>query len=256
MNGVIPDASQPWVTVEIHGLTYRYTMTKDPQSGATVFVRNKDVIDGGYVFEESDDWSQKPGGNIQKFFRFPYSNSVRWGDGSIDVEGEGVVSDTIVTYNYRLTIDDDMMKCAATPLADPSCPGFEQALKEFLESMEKPDVNDPFYDEWVQANLSMNDEAEEKDEEEVEEPEEKESNFEKEMGGENTIDILSNNQAEILSQLANNPKIDPYYIVQIPGGVYEDKLTLDGGNITDNRRALRNLASDANHKKMVRSQYD
>jgi hypothetical protein len=104
--------------------------------------------------------------------------------------------------------------------------------------------------------LSLNDEAEEKEEEVVEEPEEKESNFEKQFGGENTIEKLGSNQDQILIELAQVPKIEPYYNVTIQGGVYEETIQLQDTNIPDNKRALRNLASDNTHKSMVRSQYD
>lgn len=257
MGTVLPDASPPWVTVQINGLTYRYTMNKDPNADAQVHVRNEDPVNGGYVFEETDNWNQLPGTTIQKYFRLPYTDSSRWGTGEIVVEGDGQVTDPIVTYNYKMDIDDQLMKCAATPLADPSCPGFRDALLAYLKSNEiSPD--DPFYDEWVQANLSVNDETDEpEDVKEAELPEEKLSNFEKELGGENTIDDLVNKtQERIFAALADIPKIESYYIIDIPGGEYKDTLTLKDTIIPDNPRAMRNLASDANHKKMVRSQYD
>ena len=256
MDGVLPDASQPWITIQVQGLAYRYTIEKDPTTNGIVHVRNEDPVNGGYVFEESDNWSGTPGGTAQRYFRFPYIDSTRWGDGSISVEGDGQLSDVVVTYNYKMDVDETLMLCAVTPLSDPSCPGFRETLAEFLKNMSNPDENDPFYNEWVQANLSMNDEAEEEEEQKVEEPEEDESNFEKQMGGENTVDQLTTNQAAILAQLAQLPKIEPYYNVTIPGGVYEDTLKLEDTNLPDNRRALRNLASDNTHKEMVRSQYD
>ena len=256
MNGVLPDASMPWVTLQLNGLSYRYTMTKDPNSDAVVWVRNKDTIGGGYVFEEKDDWSGAPGGVIQKYYRFPYSDSTRWGDGSVSVDGQGEVSDVTLTYNYRMDVDEELMLCTTTPLADPTCPGFSAALQDLLNRVEvSPD--DPFYDEWVQANLSLNDQVEEDKQEQSEEPEERLSNFEKDLGGDNTIEQLSNqDQNAIIEQIGQAPKIEPYYILEIPGGQYNDVLVLSDPGIVDNRRALRNLASDNKHKTMVRSQYD
>lgn len=253
MGGVLPDYSQPWVSLQVMGLAYRYTMEKDPDTGVTVWVRNEDAIDGGYVFEERDDWNAE-GGTIQKYFRFAYSDAARWGDGSIDVEGPGTVRDPVVTYNYKMDVDEELMKCTITPLSDPACPGFAQALADLLKSIDEMMPGDPFYDEWVQAQLDQ--EAEEQEEQEVEEPEERLANFEKQMGGENTIEELSTNQDARIVELAQVPKIEPYYIMQIDGGVYEETVILDGGTIQDNRRALRNLASDKTHRTMVRSQYD
>ena len=117
--------------------------------------------------------------------------------------------------------------------------------------------DDPFYDEWVQANLSLNDEEGEQEVKETKMPEERLSNFEKELGGENTIeDLINTNQQRIFTALAAVPKIEPYYMIDIPGGEYEETLILEDTSLPDNPRAMRNLASDANHRKMVRSQYD
>lgn len=258
MGTIMPDGSLPYVKLEIHGLTYRYKMVKDPNTDSIVYIRNKDTLEQGYVFEEKDDWSKTPGGNIQKYFRFPYIDANRFGDGSITVEGDGSVEDAHVVYNYKMEVDEQLMLCGATPLADPSCPGFQQALLDYLNSLDSLNPDDPFYDEWVQANLSVNDETDEpEDVKEAELPEEKLSNFEKELGGENTIDDLVNKtQERIFAALADIPKIESYYIIDIPGGEYKDTLTLKDTIIPDNPRAMRNLASDANHKKMVRSQYD
>lgn len=254
MDGVIPDASDPWITLQIHGLAYRYTMKKDPNTDGVVWIRNEDAIDGGYVFEEKDDWSGSPGGTVRKYFRFPYIDSTRWGKGSIDVEGDGEVTNALLTYNYRMDVDDELMKCTLTPLADPACPGFEAALQNLLNQVEvSPD--DPYYDEWVQAQLDR--EAEVEEEEQVNKEEEnEEEELEVQLGQENTIEELASNQGDVMAALAQVPKIEPYYTVIIPGGVYEDVLVLEDKNLPDNRRALRNLASDETHRSMVRSQYD
>ena len=258
MNGVLPDYSQPWVEVDVMGLAYRYRMVKDPNTGVTVYVRNEDT-NGGYIFEERDDWNAE-GGVITKYFRFPYIPASRWGQGSIDVDGDGQVQDVVVTYNYRMEINEDLMLCQLTPLEDPSCPGFADALKDLLANMEEMNPDDPFYDEWVQANLSLNEEAERDDDEDVEreEPEEKEANFEKQLGGSNSIDqiIDAGQQDSIMAELAQVPKLDSYYIMQIPGGAYEESLELRDAELPDNRRALSNLSSDSTHRTMVRSQYD
>lgn len=255
MGTLLPDSSPPWVTLQINGLTYRYSMSKDPDADAQVHVRNEDAVNGGYIFEETDVWDKVPGGTVQKYFRLPYTDASRWGNGEIAVEGDGQVSNPIVTYNYKLDIDDQMMKCAATPLADPSCPGFRQALMDLLNSTEIS-VDDPFYDEWVQAQLEKELELEE--EEDLEQKENSEDDLEERLGGRNTVDAMVDvkQQEALLASLADVGKIEPYYQVEIQGGEYEETLTLEDTEIPDNRRALRSLASDANHTKMVRSQYD
>lgn len=257
MTDVLPDGSPAWVQLEIGGLAYRYTLGKNVEDDTKVHVRNEDAVNGGYIFEETDDWSGRPGGTIQKYFRFPYSDHIQWGRGSIDVEGEGTITDPVVTYNYKMTVNEELMICSKTPLADPSCPGYADALDAYLANLETPSVEDPFYDEWVQANLSLNDEAEKKEEEEVVEAteDEEKEDLEQQLGAENTLNDLGNQQAALI-ELAQVPKIEPYYMITIPGGTYEETVVLKDAELPDNRRALRNLASDSTHRSMVRSQYD
>jgi hypothetical protein len=140
------------------------------------------------------------------------------------------------------------------PLADPSCPGFAEALAAYLENLEDPSADDPFYDEWVQANLSLNEEPEQEEAEVQEEPEDEGI---EDLNGDITLEKLnSNDQNRMLAKLTNTEILQSYYVFDIEGGEYKDTVVLQDNVITDNRRALSNLASDANHRKMVRSQYD
>ena len=62
-----------------------------------------------------------------------------------------------------------------------------------------------------------------------------------------------------LEQLANVPLLNPYYSTVYNQGLteYPDKHVIqDDIQLPDNNRALRQLATDAKHYKMVRSQYD
>ena len=256
MKNVLPDATSPYITVEINGLAYQYTMVKDPDADATVTISNEDLANPGQnIFEETDDWSGGTGGSVRKFFRFGYTDSSRWGDGEISVEGEGTVTDPFVVYNYKMVVDDSF-KCLS-PLSDPSCPGYATALQEYLASLAiPPSIGDPYYDEWVQAELNRKANVEEEREQTTNN--EVEDDLEEQLGGNNSIDKLVDSAAQqkILADLSLNPKIVPYYEVTIPGGIYEDTLVLPSSSYPDNRRAMRNLASDANHKSMVRSQYE
>ena len=259
MTNILPDFSQPFMTVEINGLTYQYTMVKDKDDDAIVTMSNEDLANPGEkIFENEDDWSQLHGGTIRKFFRFGYTNANRWGEGSLEIEGEGSIEDPYVIYNYKMVIDETLEKCYLTPLADPICPGYENALADYIANLEAPEVDDPFYDEWVQANLDTEAEKPKEEEviEEVEEEKEEES-LEEQLGGE-TLEAMvdTSEQASILAELAQVPKLDQYYATSLQGGVYEETLVLPSTNYPDNRRALRNLASDANHRTMVRSQYE
>ena len=259
LTNILPDFSQPFMTVEINGLNYQYTMVKEKDADATVTLSHDDLANpGDKIFENTDDWSQLHGGTIRKFFRFGYTNANRWGEGSLEIEGEGSIEDPYVIYNYKMVIDETMQKCFLTPLADPMCPGYDDALSDYIANLEAPTVDDPFYDEWVQANLA--EEAEKPKEEEVieeVEEEEREESLEEQLGGESLEAMVdTSEQASILAELAQVPKLNQYYATSLQGGVYEETLVLPTTNYPDNRRALRNLASDANHRTMVRSQYE
>ena len=259
LTNILPDFSQPFMTVEINGINYEYTMVKEKDADATVTLSHDDLANPGEkIFEHTDDWSDQYGGTIRKFFRFGYTNANRWGEGSLDIEGEGSIEDPYVIYNYKMVIDETMQKCFLTPLADPMCPGYDDALSDYIANLEAPEVDDPFYDEWVQANLAEEAEKPKEEEviEEVEEEKEEES-LEEQLGGE-TLEAMvdTSEQASILAELAQVPKLNQYYATSLPGGVYEETVKLPSIDYPDNRRALRNLASDANHRTMVRSQYE
>lgn len=253
--GVLPDTSNAWTRIEINGLNYRYTIDKDPNADAQVHVRNQNANGSGYIFSETDNWDGQPGGTIQRFFRFGYSDSSRWGDGEIALEGEGSINGAIVTYNYKMTVDQFLLRCSISPLYDTQCPGFVDALLEYLKNLEYLSPEDPYYDQWVQAQLEKEVELEDQAKQKEEKQEE---DLERRLGGRNSIDAMvdSKQQDEIMAQLSQLPNFDSYYQAEIQGGEYEETLQLEDKEIPDNKRALNNLASDAKHKAMVRSQYD
>ena len=251
---VLPDFSSPNVTLQVNGVTYYYVMSKDPASDATVYVRNEDAINGGYVFEEVDDWSGLPGNSILKNFRFDGIPGEQWGDGSITVEGDGTVSDASVIYLYRMDVDETNIICT-NPLADPNCPGFLDALYKYLEGLEYVDPDDEFYEYWVEMQEDREVEAEdeiivaEEDEEDLEEKLKTDPN----VGG--FIDAFV--QQGLIDQLANSALFEPYNAVEYPETiVLQDTLQLEDTVLPDNNRAMRQLANDAKHYSMVRSQYD
>lgn len=258
MPSVLPDATPSWIDLKVNGVAYRYVTIKEPSDDMVVYVRNEDPINGGYIFEEVDDWSGLEGGSIQKYFRFPQSDWTNWGDGSIDIEGTGQVVDAEVIYTYRMDVGDEI-NCP-TPLADPRCDGYAEALADYLASMDEPTVDDPFYDEWVQRELEREAEQEDDDQEknEVTEEEMADEDFESRFRRSNTVSELTDVsiQNQTLLQLANVAALNTYYVQTITGGVYEEAITLQDATLPDNGKAMRSLASDANHRSMVRSQYD
>lgn len=258
MGDVLPDYSAPHISLEVNGLSYYYVMTKDENEDVVVYIRNEDAVNGGYIFEEVDDWSGLPGNSIFRYFTFPEVNADRWGNGEIYVNGNGVISDPSVIYFYKMDIGEQAVICT-NPLVSPECPGYLDALYDYLKDLEDLSADDPYYDEWVQIQLEREAELDE-DETNIDINEEKNSQeeFEErlrvdpEVGG--LVDVLI--QEATLFELSGQPTIISYYDVTIYGGEYQESLTLTDTLLPDNNRALRDLASDGTHRTMVRSQYD
>lgn len=237
----------------INGMIYQYTIEKDPADQAKVHVQNENAIDGGYIVRETDDWSNLPGNTINKLIRLPDIPMQYFGDGSIELEGKGEIKDPTVVYSYK-------MDPCFIPLSDPSCPGYIQALYDWMkENGLLPDdatIDDPFFNEFVQAALEQELVLEEEDAKKEEESEEDEQ-IEKLNAGA-SVEALADPaaQAAMMQAMATIPNFDQYYDVTIQGGIYEEVLVLEDKELPDNARAMRNLAQDTLHRSMVRSQYD
>ena len=61
-----------------------------------VHIGNKNANGDGYMFRKTDDWSGVPGNTIVRTFTFRNVPSALWGDGSIEVEGEGSVENPVI----------------------------------------------------------------------------------------------------------------------------------------------------------------
>jgi hypothetical protein len=256
MDSVLPDYGAGGYTLTINGVIYRYTVDKETGDELLVHVRNKNATEEGYVFQETDDWSGLPGSTINKIVPLPDLPAELFGDGEIAVEGAGEVRNPTVLYNYRYDYDT-----CWTPLNDPTCPGFLMALYKYLKDNgllgQEPNVDDPYYNEWVQAMLEAETELE--DDEKVEKSEdEKDEGLEAKLNTKSVMTELVDaaKQANIMAQLSSTATIEPYYSATIEGGVYEETIKLEDTVLPDNRRALSSLARDEKHRSMVRSQYD
>lgn len=255
MNNVLPKESG----LVVNGVAYRYTVVKQTENDFTVTIRNEDALGDGYVFSVTDDWSGLPGNTINKVVPtgIPGENM---GDGEIVTNGIGEVVDPTVAYTYTWDL-------CYNPLLNSDCPEYFDALWQWLLDNglinKAPDVNDPFFDEWVQSMLNRETDAEEEekeDEEETEEDEEKEeqSDAEKAFFAAGAAGKIADQAAEQakMDALTFVPNFDSYQEVTIPGGTYDDVVVLTDGVLDDNVRALRNFAQDQMHRDMVRSQYD
>lgn len=253
MTKVLP----PDAGLEVQGIFHKYTITKESSADATVSIVNKNANGSGNIYERHDNWDQLPSNTKIGFDVVTPSLGTRWGDGSIGVTGEATLSDVIVAYNYRFD------PCFI-PLSDPTCPDYESALYQYLLDNDlinnEPDIDDPYYDEWVQYQLDIKAEQKEeeaKKEKEAEEAEE-ELKMERALSVAGAAEQIANpmQQLAMMQQLASTGTLDGYYGATIEGGTYEETIELKDAEIKDNKRALRNLAQDKLHRTIVRSQYD
>lgn len=250
MNTVLPTPDG----LMINGVIYQYTTEKEREDAMRVHIQNENAIDEGYIFRQTDDWSGVPGNTISKLVPLPNIPGEYFGDGSIEVEGNGVVTDPTVRYSYRLD------PCFV-PLTDPSCPGYLQALYDWLREngllAEDVNIDDPLFNEFVQQVLNRETEVEEDEEVARQEEDEEDEEIERLNAGA-SIEALGDPaaQAAMMQAMSTIPNFEDYYAVSIQGGVYEETLVLEDKELPDNRRAMRNLAQDTLHRSMVRSQYE
>jgi hypothetical protein len=253
MESVLP----PQVGLTINGIFHRYTIDKDPNSDATVYLRNENALGEGYVYERNDVWDGLPGNTKVGYDPVLPIPREAMGQGGIGVDGDGTLSNVTVLYNYKYD-------ACYNPIIDPGCPGYIAALYKYLldNNLLRTDANDPYYDEWVQAQLDreypIGEEVEEKKESKEEEETKEELDIEAALSisgaAEDLADIAQ--QEEMLKALAALPKLDSYYGVVIQGGSYEETVKLQDAELPDNSKGLRNLASEQTHRDMVRLQYD
>lgn len=251
------DVLPPQAGLEVNGVLRRYTIQKDPNSDATVYLRNDNALGDGYSYESNDVWDGLPGNTMVKYDPVLPIPRAALGDGEIGVDGDGTLSDVTVIYNYKYDT-------CYNPITDPSCPGYLDALYKYLLDnglWNTNNIEDPYYNEWVQAQLEreypLGEEVEEKEQKKEEEQEEEldiEAALSVSGAAEEIADVAQ--QEAMLKALAALPKLDSYYSVTIQGGTYEETVKLQDAEIPDNTRAMRSLASDQTHKDMVRLQYD
>jgi len=241
-----PSGSQ---SLKINGVFYQYTPVKNTEDDMVVHVRNKRV-GGGYIFSSTDDWSGLQGGiPITKGFVIDNLPIELWGDGSIDVEGTGSVTDANVVYSYKYNND------CLTPMSDPSCSGYTDAVLSMMGKA-KVDGYDPMGDENI-ANVL--DEKADLDEELEKEEDTDSDKLEKILSSVDDSVLSANVLAQniLMFAMTNSSNMNPYYDKKLAGGVYKETVVLDGGNLPDNQKGARaGLAQQLLHTKMVGMQYE
>ena len=245
-----PNGSQ---ALRINGVYYQYTPVKNTEDDMVVHVRNKRVGSQDYIFSSTDDWSGLQGGiPITRGFQIDNLPIELWGDGSIDVEGTGLVTDANVVYSYKYNND------CLTPMSDPSCTGYTDAVLAML-SQAPIEAYDPSADDNIANALESKAELEsEESEEETEEAEDNER-LEKILSSVDDSVLSANviSQNLLMFAMTNMTTINTYYDKKLVGGSYKEVITLDGGNLPDNAKGARvGLAQQLLHTQLVSMQYE
>lgn len=245
MNDVLPNEHN----LSVNGVFYTYKPIKNEQDPMLVHVQNKNP-NGGYTFRNTDNWTGKLGGiPIVKTIALEYMPKEVWGDGSIEVEGVGSVTDARVVYSYRY---EDGCK---NPLDNPTCPGYTDAVKDLIQEPPTTTIYNALEDDSISQKKSEVDyEEEEQEQEDVKE----DSDLERAMAISEEALELGNNviQNQLLKVMNNSVQMNNYYMKALDGGTYRETVVLKDSKLPDNKyQAILNLSEDIKHNKMVNLQY-
>jgi hypothetical protein len=242
MTNVLP----PQAGLQVNSVFYRYTTQKAVEDALIVHVQNEDTAGPGYIFRSSDDWTGVPGNTITRFVPVSLAGS-RFGQGSIQTEGFGTVSNPTVIYNYSYEPCFD-------PQSDPSCPGYVPPF-EPLEM----EMYDPLSDEFIRMQMerkATQDRTDEEDRDRRRMQSMKESRLEKALGAASSA-MLTANALAMEAQLLSMSVIPTTYQTSLVGGRYDDSIELPSKKLPDNPSGRRvGLAQQLLHERMVDSQYD
>jgi len=238
----------------VNSVIYRYTSVKQTEDDMLVHVQNQNAEAPGFIFRETDDWSGLPGNTINKAIPVANIPIQLWGDGSIEVEGKGEVTNASVLYSFQFDPCFD-------PQTNPSCPGY---VDPFEMLMNEIDVKDPLDDDLLQAELrrKLNLDAQEEDENERQrrrmksEDKGDDDRLEAIMGIVNTS-LLAAEAAAKHAELAALNSIPQTYFAVVPDAKYEETVVLRDGRLPENKKGRRvEYAQQLLHEKMVDSQYN
>lgn len=247
MTEVLPQ--QAGLTVS--NVIYTYTSVKKIEDDMLVHVQNQNAQAPGLIFRETDDWSGIPGNTINKVVPVQNIPLELWGDGSIEVEGVGQVTDASVVYSFQYEPCFD-------PQSDPTCPGYKDPFDMMMEEVK---VFDPMDDTFIQDELDRKAVMDEEDEEDRQRRKimaegKREDNLERTLSIVNTALMTTEAQLKAAELMAMNFIPQTYYQA-IPDTKYEETVVLKGGEIPDNKRGRRvGLAQQLLHEEMVSSQYE
>ena len=232
--------------MDVFGVIYQYTAVKDKDDDFTVTVGNKDK-DGGYLWKDTEDWSNDYGMRIRKVIPLSYLPIAKFGKGEISTTGTGTVEDTNVIYMYRFDACFD-------PQSDPSCAGYVKPIPVVPVIV----IYDVLEDENVKKATEETDKdlIEEEDSKQDEEDEEDEMRLEMALASStNALTIANTATQSSVVRAMNATNINAYYVVKLAGGIYKETTSLFGGDIVDNKQVFRDLTQDKLHNQMLEEQY-
>lgn len=255
MSTVLPDPPG----LDIQGVIYSYVIRKEDGSLVQVHVQNELAGGDGYIFRESDIWEpgSQDGTRLSRVVPVvPGLPRELWGDGSINVEGEGSVDQARVLYQYRVDPCFD-------PQSSPACPGYvepayniyEPAFSIYDATAEGHDRISQFEDPYGESEEESEEEREEREREEERDRAER---LEKALSAADATALFAQAFAasQALQTMALAVNMNSYYSATIPGGNYSDTIELRDKQLPDNPSARRNnLAQQLLHQRMVDMQY-
>ena len=224
---------------EVNSVVYRYTTDKEAEADMSVSVFNKH-IDGGYIYNQTDDWSGLPSGTIQRYIPLDNISSTLFGNGGITTEGDGTVKDATVIYNYRLK---QTYPIEEVPLYIPDI----QPDIELYNALEDDAVSSS------EADVAYS------DEEEGEDTKPDKDRLRRALRAADAAigNAMAASQDMMMQAMAAATNVDVYYAATIKGGVYTETTELLDTQLPDSKRGLRNgLAQQILHTKMVDEQYN
>ena len=256
MNWVMSNVLPKQAGLTVGSVVYQYTTIKNTEDDMIVHVQNEDALnEGEYIFRETDDWSGLPSNTINKVVAVDEIVIDRWGDGSIEIEGQGEVIEPRVVYNYRFDPCFD-------PQSDITCPDY---VPPFDESMlpDEPEVVDPLENDVIQDEIDRkatlkDEEEEEQDRQKTKSKEKKKErvSLEKVLGIVNDS-LLSAESVALHNELISLNYIPKTYFVTLPDTKYEETVVLKDANLPKNKKGRRvGLAQQLLHQQMVDSQWE
>lgn len=237
MDSVLPQ--EP--SLVVNGVVYQYTTVKETTDDMLVSVQNKNANGSGYIFREVDDWSGLPSNTINKLVGVNDVPLSAWGEGSIEVQGKGSVTDANVIYTYRY--EPCTVNCMGVNVEIPTYEVYD-ALNDNAVKDSMRETDPDLYDRDNKKNNKLSKDRE---------------RLEKALASNaSALEIAGAVSQEAIIQSMNGiVNIVTYYNANIKGGTYAETLVLPTADIPDNKLGLRNnLAQQLKHQEMVDLQYE